>query len=86
MSGVSFEKKCSYLKIQKATCNALDQLNDYSNFRLAKSYMEQNPDACWEIIVQVLCDFNEFRLASEVCARHKVPDHIYSKYCKQNSN
>lgn len=80
VSGVSAAKKCDYLGLKKVTCNGLDPRDP--NFNLAKDYMKQNPEPCWENIIQILCEFfNDARLAKEVHKKYRVPKSIYTKYC-----
>ena len=65
---------CNYLNIFPYICNSLKHSSDgLTAFNLAKSYMKQNPVACWEEIVTILCSkLKDLRLARKVAAAHSV--------------
>ena len=70
------EKLCSWLKLRN--CNALKYGDELKHFNLAKHYLDQNPEACWEDIVEVLCELTH-RTPAERVAREQGVD--YLKHC-----
>ena len=52
-----------YLKLKN--CNYLQRETKLKPFYLADSYLEQNPRACCEDIVRVLCELSKDRIAME---------------------
>ena len=74
------EKICRYLNISTDTCNNLKHGSDgLTPFNLAESYMQQNPIACWEKIVTMLCSkFKDKRLAKTTADAHGVN---YNRHC-----
>lgn len=74
-----YEKMCYYLGISKQACNELKNNKDFSTFTLAREYMEQFSEACWEEIVRRLCkDFSKGGIAHKVADEHSIS---LSKYC-----
>ena len=82
VSDVALKKMCANLDIKRITCNTLSPSGN-PNFELAKAYMKQNPEPCWENIIRVFCeDFDDRTLAKKVQEKYKIPKHIYLYYCR----
>ena len=72
-----FGKLCIFLEIED--CNFLKNSEDLSPFTIAKEYIKQAPQACWEDIVKYLCeDFLEKELAAKIAKKHNI---VLSEYC-----
>ncbi len=56
------------------------QYSQLTHFKLAQSYLDQKPVACWEDIVSVLCVLKQRSQAVEVSKKHKV-DYTNIKPC-----
>ena len=59
-----------YLKLKN--CNDLQRENKLIPFHLAKSYLEQNPRACCEHIVRVICDLSKDSIAMEFAEEYDL--------------
>ena len=80
--GLSYEKTCSDMGMSDNTCSKLfggDRKGlEYNT--IAVEYLEQNPKACWEDIIQILCqNFKHMRLARQAATKFNVRN--YEQYC-----
>ncbi len=65
---VDLEILCNHLKL--INCNELKYSNKLNPYYMAKSYLSQRAQACWEDIVSVFRDISNNRLANEVANKH----------------
>lgn len=68
---------CDHLKLK--LCAQLSRSGTLGPYTIAKEFLNQNDNACWENIVRHLCqDFYIKRLAREIADNHNIP---FEEYC-----
>ena len=76
---VPVDKLCKALELPAETCEGVAKKGVAW---IVGKYVEQNPKACWEVIVQTLCkeEVGEKKLAKKLADEFKVQD--FAKHCE----
>ena len=81
----SAKQWCTYLRISKSTCNRLDYSRQHQDdivLDVAKAYLDEKLNPCWEDIVCVLCkSLKKNKAALKLSEKHSVN---YSSQCGKN--
>jgi hypothetical protein len=77
----SAKQWCVYLGISESTCNRLDYSRQHQDdivLDVAKAYLREKLNPCWEDIVYVLCKLSKNKAALKLSEKHSVS---YSSQC-----
>ena len=81
----STKQWCTYLGISESTCNQLDYSRQHQNdvvLDVAKAYLDEYLNPCWEDIVRVLCKrLKKNKAALKLSEKHSVN---YSSQCNMD--
>ena len=78
----SAKQWCTYLRISESTCNRLDYSRQHQDdivLDVAKAFLNEKLNPCWEDIVRVLCkSLKKNKAALKLSEKHSVS---YSSQC-----